>query len=475
MIFFSIPSVNQLKPSLFFGGNDHYGFVQTIIGEKYDRKKIVKECEEYYEKDTGRYWDQIITFINFLAFKKLNEHEEFEPIALLSYIADEFDKENEVPANILFDYFLSQWQFPHPLNTTQKFKSDSINLSINELRNFEITKPYAAILKILLFLYKKSNKESYISDGEFYWIHEEFLNSKGNIFHKDKVDEFAEKLFKKRKSENDIDFDLLEEKYSNRPFLSYPKGFLRNSSLLTDEQIYEDCDSLFIGLSLLAREKLYLVENIIEETFQRKFDFDREVSPRNNQLGFEYSNFLYSENAINTWLNNVDLYPNFKSIFSNVKNLERDFDTHEYHRIRTNIQLQRIASLDKLTITRTRTEQNLLRKFLFKDKSAGQCSICQKNYPIRLLAAAHIKKRSDCSNEEKKNLNVVMPACKFGCDELYEIGYIVVENGLIKNNTKNKKTTYELESYIRNLENKTCLSWKDESKSFFEYHLRKNN
>jgi hypothetical protein len=117
----------------------------------------------------------------------------------------------------------------------------------------------------------------------------------------------------------------------------------------------------------------------------------------------------------------------------------------------------------------------LLRKFLFKDKSAGQCSICQKNYPIRLLAAAHIKKRSDCSNEEKKNLNVVMPACKFGCDELYEIGYIVVENGLIKNNIKNKKTTDELESYIKNLENKTCLSWKDESKSFFEYHLRKNN
>ena len=46
--------------------------------------------------------------------------------------------------------------------------------------------------------------------------------------------------------------------------------------------------------------------------------------------------------------------------------------------------------------------------------------------------AAHIKKRSFSSTEEKLDYkNIVMPMCKFGCDELYEKGYIIIKDGQV--------------------------------------------
>ena len=475
MIFFSVPSVNQLKPSLLFGGDDHYGFIQTIIGEKYDRQNIAEKCKVYYEKGSLKYWDQIITFMNFLSFKKLDEKNQFEPIPILSFVAEEYDKENELPAQILFDYFLSQWQFPHPINTTQKFKSQSISLTVRQLRNFEITKPYGAILQILLHLRRKGENESYLSNGEFYWINNEFYRSKGKIFQINNIDDFADRLFTKRKDKNDNEFVELTEKYKGKPYLSYPKGFLRNSYLLTeDKYIYQDTDALFIGLNLFALKNPDVIKKVIIETFRTKFDFNRSASHRSNHLSFDYSNFIYSEDAINTWLKNIDLYPDHKSIFDSVKGFTRDFNSHEYLRIKTSTQLNRLSVLDKLTITRRRTEQNLLRNFLFKDKKDGQCSLCHKHYPIRFLAAAHIKRRTDCSDEEKKNINVVMPACRFGCDDLYEDGYLIIKNGSIKGNIKNKGTTKELLDYVNHLENKNCLSWRDESRDFFEFHAKQN-
>jgi hypothetical protein len=40
MIFFNIPSVGQLKLSTLFSEDDHFGFIQTIIGEEYNLKNI---------------------------------------------------------------------------------------------------------------------------------------------------------------------------------------------------------------------------------------------------------------------------------------------------------------------------------------------------------------------------------------------------------------------------------------------------
>jgi predicted restriction endonuclease len=49
------------------------------------------------------------------------------------------------------------------------------------------------------------------------------------------------------------------------------------------------------------------------------------------------------------------------------------------------------------------------------------------------LVAAHIKKRSRCTDAEKRDLaNVTMLCCRFGCDELYERGFLgVAKDGSI--------------------------------------------
>jgi glucosamine--fructose-6-phosphate aminotransferase (isomerizing) len=44
MIFFNIPSVGQLKPETLFGSDDHFGFIETLLGEEYIRNEI-KEHE----------------------------------------------------------------------------------------------------------------------------------------------------------------------------------------------------------------------------------------------------------------------------------------------------------------------------------------------------------------------------------------------------------------------------------------------
>ena len=43
-----------------------------------------------------------------------------------------------------------------------------------------------------------------------------------------------------------------------------------------------------------------------------------------------------------------------------------------------------------------------------------------------------IKKRALCSLEERKDPNIVMPMCIYGCDALFEQGYI---NGTLQNQT----------------------------------------
>src|SRR5690606_36429304 len=69
-----------------------------------------------------------------------------------------------------------------------------------------------------------------------------------------------------------------------------------------------------------------------------------------------------------------------------------------------------------------RREQSILRDWLFKNKESEDCAICGETYSIHSLAAAHKKKRSICSEEERTDPNIVMPVCVFGCDHLYEDG-----------------------------------------------------
>ncbi|MFB4326419.1 HNH endonuclease [Priestia sp. BR_2] len=121
-----------------------------------------------------------------------------------------------------------------------------------------------------------------------------------------------------------------------------------------------------------------------------------------------------------------------------------------------------------------RAEQGFLRQHLFGSSLTGYCGVCGEELPVNLLVAAHIKKRAECTPEEKLDVfNIVMPMCKLGCDDLYERGYISVKDGEIVVNEQ-KYLTSSLKVYIEKINKKLCLHWSEESLKYFEWHNNKH-
>lgn len=128
-----------------------------------------------------------------------------------------------------------------------------------------------------------------------------------------------------------------------------------------------------------------------------------------------------------------------------------------------------IDTLDIEGKTKSRAEQGFLRKALFGNKTIGECGICGKEYPIPFLVAAHIKKRSFCTNEEKLDYkNIVMPMCKFGCDDLFEKGYIMLVKGTVLVNKK--MSTDPLNRYLQTIEGRKCEYWNENTDKYFKWH-----
>jgi hypothetical protein len=132
--------------------------------------------------------------------------------------------------------------------------------------------------------------------------------------------------------------------------------------------------------------------------------------------------------------------------------------------------------LNRQTVVNARKEQAFLRTILIQGEKHHQCCICKQTLPIEILVAAHIKRRSDCTLEEKKDFTrVAALMCKMGCDDLFEKGYIVVVNGDIAQNEK-RTVTSDLQKHIDKLVTKGVDNW-TQSETYYgwhaEYHLGK--
>jgi hypothetical protein len=74
-----------------------------------------------------------------------------------------------------------------------------------------------------------------------------------------------------------------------------------------------------------------------------------------------------------------------------------------------------------------RREQAQLRTKLFGPRQSAKCDFCGVTLPIDLLVAAHTKRRSDCTFDERRDLRGnILALCTFGCDAMFERGYLVV-------------------------------------------------
>ncbi|WP_426935040.1 hypothetical protein [Pseudomonas fulva] len=128
--------------------------------------------------------------------------------------------------------------------------------------------------------------------------------------------------------------------------------------------------------------------------------------------------------------------------------------------------------LDVESSCKRRAEQTLLRTWLLGGAVLGKCVICSAELPENLLVAAHIKKRSCCSREEKLDFDAVAGLmCKLGCDDLFEKGYIYIQDGIVVQNYK-ASTTAHLDATLSRLVGNKAINW-IKSQKYYIWHKEK--
>lgn len=184
--------------------------------------------------------------------------------------------------------------------------------------------------------------------------------------------------------------------------------------------------------------------------------FINEILGYNPKYAVQGVNVL-KENQSNTILAHFD--------FENETDLQ-EVSKNEYEDI---IRSYDRNQLDTEHKAKGRREQAYLRKTLFKNELAHECEVCGVEYPIQFLVAAHIKKRAFCSPDEKLDFeNIVIPMCKFGCDDLFERGYISIIDGQVVSNKK--FSTESIDNYINKIEGRTIKKWNAGTAKYFSWH-----
>ena len=140
----------------------------------------------------------------------------------------------------------------------------------------------------------------------------------------------------------------------------------------------------------------------------------------------------------------------------------------------TKRQFQRVARLegplDREHSALGRVEQSFLRRVLFGSVKESICSLCGRLLPTTLLVAAHIKPRSECTEDERRDVeHIVFSLCVLGCDALYERGFVsVLPEGEVCTSVADRSRTFK--AILRGFCGKRCVAWKESTAHYFEWH-----
>lgn len=131
--------------------------------------------------------------------------------------------------------------------------------------------------------------------------------------------------------------------------------------------------------------------------------------------------------------------------------------------------------LDAEATVKRRAEQAKLRGFLLGKVTQAACALCGDVYPSGLLIAAHIKPRAACSHDERTDFkNVLMLACALGCDELYERGFVAVDDrGVVRRAVPKKAAmavTPALDAYLARLDGRTAGGFTPDRAKYYRWH-----
>jgi hypothetical protein len=140
----------------------------------------------------------------------------------------------------------------------------------------------------------------------------------------------------------------------------------------------------------------------------------------------------------------------------------------------TESRLSRLERLDAEQQAVVRLEQSIVRSELLKGRESAPCALCGHETEAGLLVAAHIKRRADASDEERRAVkHNVMALCALGCDSLFERGYVTVVNGSVTAGPRIAATVASL-ARVATLKGRRCAAWTSESEPFFNEHRKRH-
>jgi hypothetical protein len=128
--------------------------------------------------------------------------------------------------------------------------------------------------------------------------------------------------------------------------------------------------------------------------------------------------------------------------------------------------------LDRPGISKIRKEQAYLRQKILGKSRMGTCALCGETFPRNLLVTAHIKPRAKCDYEELRDFaNIAMAACAFGCDDLYEKGYLAIDDdGHILVGPLVADDISPVGRRLAELQGRICSAFTPTSREYFSWH-----